>query len=236
MKAITIPICEQNAIQRAYVMLAVEMGHIAAATAVYEQIVAHYGPDRARLILQRHGRAFPILSTMADEDGTRRVSKRIQDLNIQLSPLFRDKTDIVCIGGETAWLDAAADRYADKTFHVIPHSSAADLNRFLSNYGENVRVHDSVDLTHLYGTTSVIVTFAFGVTEHAFHTYPVTYRICGRDTRQAFSELIALDIVDSALRFYPADLVEMATDEMTHFFSRSLESNRRTLRWKLAAL
>lgn len=232
MKKPLIQICEQKAIERAYAMLAVEVGHIAAATAIYEKVVAHFGLDNARWFLQRNGRAFPILSALADENSTQRINKRICNLNDQLSPLLRNKTDIVCVGSEAAWLDIATAMYVDKTFHVVPHSSDADHDRFLSNYGDNVLIHDSVDLTHLYGTTSVIVTFAFGVTKYTFQTYPVVYRICGRDTRQAFSELIALDIVDSSLRFYPADLVEIATDEMTHIFSRSFESIRRIRKWK----
>jgi hypothetical protein len=230
-----IPISEKNAITRAYTMLAAEMGHVAAATALYEQIVKHHGSDKARWFLRTNGRAFPILAAMADEDGTHRIRKRINDLTNQLSILLSNKTDIVCIGAEAAWLDIAATMHGDKTFHIVPHSSHADLDRFLSNYGENVRIHDSVDLTHLYSTTSVIVTFAFGITEHTFYTYPIAYRICGRDTRQAFSELIALDLIDCPLNFYPSDLVEIATDEMTHILSRSLESIRRFPEWKLAA-
>ncbi len=228
MKKTSILTCEKNAITRAYTLLAAEIGHIAASIAIYEQIVAHHGADSARWFLQRNGRDFPILSTLADEDGTQRISKRIRDLNDQLATLLRHKTDIVCIGTEAAWLDSAAIMYSDKTFHVVPHSSNADMDRFLSNYGKNVCVHDSVDLTRLCGTASVIVTSAFGVTEHTFHTYPVVYRICGRDTRQAFSELIALDIMDRPLRFYPADLVEIGTDEMTQIFPRALESARRS--------
>lgn len=235
MKKTSILFCEQNAIARAYAMLSVEMGHMAASAAIYEQIVDHYGSESARWFLQRNGRAFPILSTMADDDGTPRIKKCISDINNQLSMLLRNKTKILCIGAEAAWLDIAAPMHLDKTFYVVPHSSDADLDRFLSNYGENVQIHNSVDLAHLYGTDSVIVTFAFGVTDHTFYTYPVTYRFCGRDTRQAFSALIALDIVGSPLRFCPADLVEIATDEMTHVLSRSLESIRRTRRWKLAA-
>jgi hypothetical protein len=227
--------CEKKAIERAYAMLAVEMGHLAAAIAIYEKIVEGYGPDSARWFLQRNGRAFPILSTMADEDGTQRISKRIHDLNDQLSPLLLNKTDIVVIGAEAAWLDIAAAIHVDKTFHVVPHSRDANLERFLSNYGENVRIHDSVDLSQLHGTTSIIVTFAFGVTEHTFYAHPVVYRICGRDTRQAFSELIALDIIGSPLRFYPTDLVEVAVNEMTLIFSRSLASTRRTRKWNLSA-
>ncbi|NLH17950.1 MAG: hypothetical protein GX455_15345 [Phycisphaerae bacterium] len=231
----SIPICESDAIARAYEMLSVEMGHVAAATAIYEQIIDHYGSERARWFLKANGRAFPILAAMADEDGANRIRKRIHDITIRLSALILNKTDIVCIGAEAAWLDMAAPMHLDKVFHVVPHSGDADLDRFLSNYGDNVRIHDSVNLSHLYGTTSVIVTFAFGVTEHTFYTYPVTCRICGQDIRQAFSELIALDMIDCPLRFYPNDLVEIATDEMTHVLTRSRESIRRTVGWKSAA-
>lgn len=230
-----IPVSEKNAISRAYTMLAVEMGHVAAATALYEEIVDYHGLENARWFLKANGRAFPILAALADDDGTHRVRKRIYDLSDQLSVILRDKTDIVCIGAESAWLDIATQTYIDKTFHIVPHSSDANLDRFLSNYGENVRIHDSVDLTYLCGTTSVIITFAFGVTLYTFYTYPVAYRICGRDTRQSFSELIALDIIDRPLIFYPKDLVEVAAEEMTHVLSKTHEPIRRSRLWKLAA-
>ncbi|MEW6427240.1 MAG: hypothetical protein AB1568_04300 [Thermodesulfobacteriota bacterium] len=230
-----IPAAEKNAVSRAYSMLAVEMGHVAAAIALYEEIVDHFGLENARLFLKANGRAFPILSAMADNDGVHRVEKRINDLLDQLAVTLCDKTDIICIGAESAWLDVATQTCIDKLFHVVPHSRDANLDRFLSNYGRNVRIHDSVDLTHLCGTTSVIITFAFGVTPYAFYTYPVAYRICGRDTRQSFSELIALDLIDSPLRFYPNDLVEIASEEMTQVLSRSYEPVRRSTIWKLAA-
>ncbi len=235
MKTASIQICDQKAITRAYTMLSVEMGHVAAATAIYEQLLAHYGADNARWFLQRNGRAFPVLSAMAYEVGTQRIDKRIRGINELLASFLEHKTDIVCIGAETAWLDIATTTYTDKSFHIVPHSNDADLDRLLSNFGENVRIHDSVDLTRLYGTTSVIVTFAFNVTEHSFFTYPAAYRVCGLDTRQAFSELIALDLIDSPLRFHPPDLVEMDTDEMTCVLSRALESTRRSRVWTLAA-
>jgi len=231
-----IPISEINAIARAYMMLAAEMGHVAAAIALYEQIVIHHGPDKARWFLRTNGRTFPILAAMADEEGVHRIRRHINDLNDQLSIHFHNKTDIVCVGTEAAWLDIAAATHADKTFHIVPHSGDADLDRLLSNYGKNVRIHNSVDLHHLYSTTSVIVTFAFGVTCHTFYTYPAAYRICGQDTRQAFSKLIAIDILDCPLKFYPSDLVEIATSEMTHVLSRTLGSIRRSYRWRLAAI
>jgi len=230
-----IPASEKHAISRAYTMLAVEMGHVAAATAMYEEIVNHYGLENACWFLKTNGRAFPILAAMADDDSAHRVRKRIYDISDQLSVILRDKTDIVCIGAVSGWLAIATQEHSDKTFHIVPHSNDANLDRFLSNYGENVRIHDSVDLTYLCGTASVIITFAFGVTSYTFYTYPVVYRICGRDTRQSFSELIALEIIDSPLMFYPNDLVEIAVDEMTHLLSRTHEPIRRSSVWKLAA-
>ena len=227
---------EWTAIERAYTMLAHEVGHVMASTVIFSKIVANYGSENARHFLQNNGRAFPILSTMMYEDGPERIDRHIADLNKKLLPFFERKTDIVCIGAEAAWLDIAAAMYGNKTFHVVPHSSDADRDRFLSYYGENVRILNSVDLTHLYGTTSVIVTFAFGVTDHTFFTYPVVYRICGWDTRQSFSEIIALDIIESPLLFYPTDLVEVDIDEMTHVFSRSIESTRRDKRWMRTTL
>lgn len=225
---------EQIAISRAYKMLAQEVGHVMASIAFYEQIVRQYGAENARRFLQENGRAFPVLSIMGDEDGVHRIYKRIRDLNAQLYPILESKTDIVCIGAEAAWLDIVTHEYFGKTFHIVPHSINADLDRFLANYGDNVRIHNSVDLTHLYGTTSIVITFAFDVTDHTFLTYPVAHRVCGRDTRQSFSELIALDILESAFRFFPTDLVEIDCDEMTYILSRQRESMRRPTKWKLS--
>lgn len=235
MKKRTNPFREQDAIARAYKMIAAEMGHVAAASAMHEQIVKHYGSESARWFLRKNSRAFPILAAMADDVDTSGISKCISDLNKKLSTLIRSKTDIICVGSEAAWLDVAAPMHPDKIFHVVPHSSDADCNRIISNYPDNVHLHDSIDLTCLSGTDSVIVIFAFGVSEHTFYTYRVTNRICGRDTRQMFSALIALDMIDCPLQFCPPDLVEIATDEITHLLSRSFESKRRDRRWKSAA-
>lgn len=229
-----IPTSEVPAIARAYTMLASEMGHIAAATALYGEIAMHYGADAACWFLKANGRAFPILAALANEGGTHRIAKRINDVNGQLASILRDKESIVCVGAEAAWLDIAAPMYPEKTFYVVPHSPEADLERVVSNYAGNVRIHDSILLYPLYGSSSVIVTFAFGVAEDMFFTYPVVYRICGRDTRQTFSGLIALDILDCPLSFYPYDLVEIATHDFTQVLSRSYESPKRSRRWTSA--
>jgi len=235
MQDFSIPIYEKNAINRAYSMLSVELGHMAAANAIYEQVVEHYGSEKARWFLQTNGRAFPILAAIANEDSPDRIRKRISDITVRLSALTIDKTDIVCVGAEVAWLDIAVRVHPDKVFHVIPHSANADLDRFLSNYGENVRINDSVNLSNLCGTNSVIVTFAFGFTDYTFNTYPLTSRICGQDIRQAFSALIALDMLECPLRFYPNELIEIATEEMTHVITRTCQPLRRNLGWKLVA-
>jgi len=226
---------EINAIIRAYTMLSIEAGHVASVIALYEELLRHYGTEKTNEFLRTNGREFPILAAMADENTSYRINKRISNLNSQLSEILKDKTNIVCIGAETAWIDIAARTYSNKQFHIVPQSQHFDFKRFLSNYSSNVRIHNSVDLTQFYGTNSVIVAFAFGTTQYNFYTYPVAYRICGSDTRQFFSELIALDLMDCPLKFYPNDLAEIPTDEMTYIFSRSYKQKRRYYPWKLAA-
>jgi len=237
MKPISINSWEGNAVARAYNMLAQEAGHVTAMCAIYDQVVNHSEKGDVRPFLEMNWRTLPLLSSMVDTDGSNRIRKRIKHVCNQLLPILENKRDIICIGTETAWLDVVTTQqeHKDKIFHIVPHSSDADLNRILANYGENVHIQNSFDLSHLYGSTSVIITFAFGISDYTFYTYPVVHRVCGRDTRQAFSDLIALDIIDSPLRFYPADLVEIDVDEMTLVLSRDYESNKRIRKWKLAA-
>jgi hypothetical protein len=228
---------EWHGIARAYGMMAQEVGHVMAAITIYNEILATQGPEMAWHVLKQHGRTLPVLSALiVDGKSSEQIRKRIHDLTNNLAPILHNKQVIVCVGAEAAWLDCATQVYPDKQFYIIRHAQDANIERFLVNYASNkVYVYENSDLTPLAGTGSVIIVFAFNIGFATFHTYPIACRIIGSDTRQSFADIIALDLLDCTIPYFPYDFVEIGFDEVTQIVSRR-QQNRRALQWTSQAL
>ncbi len=221
---------EWHGIARAYGMMAQEVGHVMAATTIYNEILAQ-GPEMAWHVLKQHGRTLPVLSALiVDGKSSEQICKRIHDLTNNLAPILHNKQVIICVGAEAAWLDCATIAYPDKQFYIMPHAQDANIDRFLTNYASNVSIYKNFDLTPLAGTASAIVVFAFNVGFATFHTYPIACRIIGSDTRQSFADIIALDLLECTIPYFPYDFVEIGFDEVTQIVSRR-QQNRRALQW-----
>lgn len=227
---------EWYGIARAYGMMAQEVGHVMAASTIYNEILATQGPEMAWHVLKQHGRALPVLSALiVDGKSSEQIRKRIHDLTNNLAPILHNKQKIVCVGAEAAWLDCATVSYPDKQFYIMPHAQDANIERLLANYASNVSIYKNFDLTPLSGTASAIVVFAFNVGFATFHTYPIACRIIGSDTRQSFADIIALDLLECTIPYFPYDFVEIGFDEVTQIVSRR-QQNRRALQWTSQAL
>ena len=231
-------LAEWHGIARAYGMMAQEVGHVMAATTIYNEILAtQEGPEMAWHVLKQHGRALPVLSALiVDGKSSEQIRKRIHDLTNNLAPILHNKQKIVCVGAEAAWLDCATQAYPDKQFYIIRHAQNANIERFIANYASNnIYVYENSDLTPLVGTASVIIVFAFNVGFATFDTYPIACRIIGSDTRQSFADIIALDLLECTIPYFLYDFVEIGFDEVTQIVSRR-QQDRRALQWTSQAL
>lgn len=212
---------ELEGIARTYSMLTAEVGHAAAAMSVHNVFFESAGHEETSRVLLENRRLFPVLSSIGAFTAGQ-IAAGVAEANEALERTLAGKDTIVCIGAEAAIIDALASRLSQREIYIVPHSPVANRERILSNYGANVRIHSSIELEELSGTGSVIVIAGYGFSGEIFHTYPIAHRICGADTRQLFSKIIAMDIFGTRLHAHPGDLTGIPSRVATDFLHGTL--------------
>jgi hypothetical protein len=218
---------EFQVVKKAYGMLAAEVGHLMAASTLYEQILAIEGFGGGRLFDEKYGRSLPVLSSLIEAGKSPElVQRHIKAIIDRTVFCLADKEHIICAGMEATFLDYVTNLYPDKIFYVVPHDHSVDIERALSNYPNNVRICEGVNLWPLSGALSVIIVFAFGLGFETFHTYPIVCRIIGSDIRQRFAEILALDVLGCNLSYYQEDFVEIPFGEVTKIITNTQHQHR----------
>lgn len=195
-----------------------EVGLFAACTTIIQNLMQCYDETQLAAFFKSHERFFPLLSPLSKIVFGNKVDTYITGILSQLAPLFASKKRVLCIGCEAAILDIATRQFEDVQFHVIPHSTDANFSRIESNYGPNVTVHDSFEVSRIYGRDCILLAFGYGLSRNKFYTYPVFCRVVGNDTRQGFARLALAGMCEKPFERHPYELSEIDFQVMSHIF------------------
>ena len=124
---------------------------------------------------------------------------------------FRDFTNIVIVGIETAILDTLAEEMPCTNFYLVPHYEQIDEERVVSNFPKNVTLISIRDVTNFHERKSALLSYAFfcGSYGSAF-VYPAVLRAIGSDVKSLYMDTIGLIILQS-YTVYPHNLTAISS-------------------------
>jgi len=209
---------DTQAVMQALQTMMPELGYFAACTAVLQEM-RYRNKDRLEAFFQLNGRNIPVLEALAKNVFEGNAEAYIKAILEKMSPVVTKKSRVLLIGCETAILDLMVRQFPQIQFHVILHSSDANLLRIEANYCERkVTIHETFEVSSICGTDCMLLAFGYGVSRNRFFTYPIFHRIVGHDSRQEFARLGLVGLSNEQFRHHPFELTEVNSDVMTDIF------------------
>lgn len=186
-----------------------ELGMCTAAWLFTEEVAAEGGAPLVEALRDALGAEWPVLDTVAAAvlAGAKRPELGVDRVLSALTGVER----IVCVGLETAWLDALAGA-TDLPLAIVRQSVfSPDWARVSSNYGDRVTILGLDAFQRLAGPRSALLTFSYGADEHTAHVLPAWVRVSGEDVRTQFRELVAWEVLHHPFQRWPRWLVGIPT-------------------------
>jgi len=195
-----------------------ELGVFSASLVALETIIGAGEQTMLGSLLNTHHRKLPLLATIvksgfSSDDLRHRVVSCMNKITAEIEA----SQTVLTIGIESVFLDAMLDRYRNKTFVCVPHDPSVDLDRVSSNLPAHAQVCDMTRFMHFAGAQSIVLAFVYGTGYHTTYTNFQTARLLGKDVRERFRTVIAVDLLGTEFSFFPQDLVEIPMENFTDF-------------------
>jgi len=187
-----------------------ELGMCTAAWLFVEEVAAEGGPQLLEALRGSLGTDWPVLDTVigASLAGAGRPELGVDRVLAALA----DVEQLVCVGLETAWLDALAAA-TDVPMAIVRQSVfSPDWARVSANYGARVTLVGLDAFQRFAGSRSALLTFSYAADDHTAHVLPAWVRVSGVDVRSQFRELVAWEVLHHPFERWPRWLVGVPTD------------------------
>lgn len=193
---------------QAFRVAAAELGMCSASWLFVRELSEDGGDDRVEALRDRLGRDFPVLDTVAAEWlGGARVPHIDPGAVVGACS---GANRVLVVGVEAAFLDALVPRLDGMAIALLSHSDfEVDWDRVLGNFDGRVERTDLSSFQAWGGRRSVLLTFAYGSTEHNITVSTTWLRVMGEDVRTQFRTIVAWDTLHAPMYVYPRWLVEV---------------------------
>lgn len=206
------------AISEAFLVAAGELGQCSASWLFTREVAAEGGDARVEDLRDVLGHRYPVLDSVARQwlEGARAPAT---DPTRVLEACAGAKRALV-VGVEAEFLDALVPRLGATRVVLLAHGSfSVDYERIAANHGGLVELTDMASFQALSGSSSVLLTFLYGLRGETTNVDPAWVRVNGPDVRTQFRSIIGWDVLGSPMTIHPRWLVEVAAAEFSHLVS-----------------
>lgn len=200
---------------QAFHVAAGELGQCSAAWLFAREVAAEGGDELVGELRDALGRNYPVVDTVAQQwlQGAR---VPVTDPTAVLAACAGAKR-VLIIGVEADFLDALVPKLAPARATLLTHGPATvDYERVAANYGNRLDLTDIASFQKLSGSSSVLLTFLYGIRGQTTNVDPAWLRINGPDVRTQFRSIIGWDVLRTPMSIYPRWLVEAPATDFSH--------------------
>lgn len=202
-------------LEQAFLVAASELGFCSASWLFVREFAGAGGAPLVHQLRDELGRSFPVLDAVAAQ-WLANPTATAPDCAAVVAACRAAKR-ILVVGFEADCLDALLPQLPTQKFCLLRYSAVGDVDwdRILANYEDRVEATDLASFQQFAGTSSVVLTFLYGASEHAAHVSPAWLRLIGEDVRAQFRSFIGWNILPRPMYVYPRWLVEVPRSDFT---------------------
>jgi len=207
---------------QAFRVAAGELGLCSASWLFAREAAAEGGDALVESLRDLLGREYPVVDAVAQQwmQGARGPAT---DPTAVLEACAGARRVLV-IGLETELLDALVPRLAPTRTVLLAHGPGnVDYERVASNYGDLLELTDMASFQKLSGSSSVLLTFLYGVRGGTTAVDPAWVRVNGPDVRVQFRSIVGWDVLRTPMYVYPRWLVEVPVTDFSNLLAPGWE-------------